>query len=245
MGWAAVDPRQRIALAAVHRHRDHHEAAIGQLLVERLPHGQVATAPSPGGPGDEQDLLAAVVGEPVHAAGRVGQREVRAPRARPAPPRGRARSARAPRRRRGRSASRAGRGGARARPGRSRPPRRTRARAPRAAARRPAPGRAPPAWPPSPWRPPRRARDTRARRRGLRAVHRVLPRIRQQRHHDRIALLLSSSSTTILAPGSCCSGQIGMNFSVTAQIASPAGQSVMPFLIVHPRLSIAVRMASS
>ena len=72
-----LDPRQRITLAAVQGDRDHDEAVILQLLVERLPHGQVATASSPRGPRHQQHLLATMLGERVPPPGPVGQREVR------------------------------------------------------------------------------------------------------------------------------------------------------------------------
>src|SRR5262249_56367446 len=54
--------------AAVQRDRDAGEASSRELLVERLPHGQVEAAPSPRGPEDEEDLAAAVVAEPMHTA---------------------------------------------------------------------------------------------------------------------------------------------------------------------------------
>src|SRR5205814_4105739 len=66
----------RVRRALVERHRDHHEATSPELLVERLPHGQVESAPSPGGIRDEEDLLTPVLGERVQAAREVGQREV-------------------------------------------------------------------------------------------------------------------------------------------------------------------------
>ena len=71
-----LDPRAGVVRALVERDRDHGEAPALQLLVQRLPDRQVETAPSPRGPGDEQDLLAAVLAQRVQAPVEVGQREV-------------------------------------------------------------------------------------------------------------------------------------------------------------------------
>src|SRR5678815_35477 len=52
------------------------EAAALQLLVDYLPGWQVETAASPRGPRDQQDLLAAMLAQRVHATVEIGQREV-------------------------------------------------------------------------------------------------------------------------------------------------------------------------
>src|SRR5262249_42120626 len=56
---------------------DDNEVLAPELLVDGLPHGQVEAAPSPGGPGVEQDLLAPVVGQTMDAPIQIRQREVR------------------------------------------------------------------------------------------------------------------------------------------------------------------------
>src|SRR5262245_33871710 len=71
-----LDPRPRVVAVLVERHRDDGETSVLQLLVDHLPDWQVETAASPRGPGDEQDLLAAMLAQRVHAAVEVGQREV-------------------------------------------------------------------------------------------------------------------------------------------------------------------------
>ena len=53
----------RPGTAAIERDGEHHEGLVLQLLVERLPHGQVEPAASPGRPRHEKDFLAAMVGE--------------------------------------------------------------------------------------------------------------------------------------------------------------------------------------
>jgi hypothetical protein len=69
-GLGSLDPLARVTQAArVLRDRDDLQVLALQLLVECLPDRQVEAAPSPGGPGDEEDLLATVVGQPVHAPG--------------------------------------------------------------------------------------------------------------------------------------------------------------------------------
>ena len=66
-----------IHAAAVHRHRDHHEVLVFQLIVKLLPHGQIKTAASPGGPTRQKDFFAAVIRKTVRFAVDVGQGEVR------------------------------------------------------------------------------------------------------------------------------------------------------------------------
>ena len=103
-GRRALDERTGGVDALIERDGDRDEAAITQLGVQLLPDRQVFAAASPRAPGDEQALLAAMLGERVRSAGQVGEREVgRLERAQARPrarrPRYRARRSR-PRRRR-------------------------------------------------------------------------------------------------------------------------------------------------
>jgi hypothetical protein len=61
----AFDEGPNVVGTSVERDRDGQEALGAELLVERLPDRQVLAAASPGRVGDEQDLLAAVIGEAV------------------------------------------------------------------------------------------------------------------------------------------------------------------------------------
>jgi hypothetical protein len=62
--------------AGVLRRGDDLEVARFQFLVDILPTWQIKAAPSPGGPGDQQHLLAFEVGEVNGAAAPVGQRDI-------------------------------------------------------------------------------------------------------------------------------------------------------------------------
>lgn len=71
------DPRAGIANSAgILRDGQDFEIFAAQFLVEGLPPGQVKAAPSPGGPSEQQDFLAAKVGERVHLAIHVRQGEI-------------------------------------------------------------------------------------------------------------------------------------------------------------------------
>lgn len=57
-------------------HRDHHEAVIGQLVMQFLPPGQVEGASSPAGEGNQKPFLAGIVRQaPIHAV-EIGESEV-------------------------------------------------------------------------------------------------------------------------------------------------------------------------
>src|SRR5438132_7465880 len=51
-----LDPGAGVLGAPIERHGDDGEAEAPQLLLDRLPHGQVETAPSPGRVSDQEDL---------------------------------------------------------------------------------------------------------------------------------------------------------------------------------------------
>ena len=62
--------------ASVLGDRNDLEVRVLQLFVDGLPPGQVIAAPSPGGPGDDQDLLPLEVGQPHQLAFPIGEREI-------------------------------------------------------------------------------------------------------------------------------------------------------------------------
>ena len=62
---------------APERHGDDDEPPVLQLFVHALPHGQVEATASPRRVGDEQDLLAAMIRQPMRPSGEIRQREVR------------------------------------------------------------------------------------------------------------------------------------------------------------------------
>src|SRR5438132_12450877 len=72
-----LDPGAGVLGAPIERHGDDGEAEATQLLLDRLPHGQVETAPSPGRVSDQEYLRPAVGRERVRAPVETGQREVR------------------------------------------------------------------------------------------------------------------------------------------------------------------------
>ena len=62
IGVRDVDEWERFATGVL-GDGDDLEISVPQLLVDGLPPGQVESAPSPGGPGDDQHFLAAKVGQ--------------------------------------------------------------------------------------------------------------------------------------------------------------------------------------
>lgn len=59
------------------RYGDDFEVLVLQFFVSSLPPGQIVAAPSPGGPGNNQDLLAPEVGQSHERSFAVGEREIR------------------------------------------------------------------------------------------------------------------------------------------------------------------------
>ena len=72
-----LDPLAGVLGVAIDGDGDDNEAEFFELLVDRLPPGQVVAAASPRGVGGEEHLLASVVGEGVGVAFEVGEGEVR------------------------------------------------------------------------------------------------------------------------------------------------------------------------
>ena len=56
--------------------RDDREIQILEFVVQGLPPGQVKGASSPRGPGEQENFLAAIIGEAMHLALEIGQLEV-------------------------------------------------------------------------------------------------------------------------------------------------------------------------
>ena len=77
LGRSPFDERSRIIRALVEGDRDRDEAFGAELFVQRLPDRQVLAAASPGGVGDQQDLLAAMLRQRVKDSTQVGQAEIR------------------------------------------------------------------------------------------------------------------------------------------------------------------------
>jgi hypothetical protein len=76
-GRRPLDVGACVVGAPVEGYRDRREAALTQLVVQCLPDRQVLAAPSPGCPGDEEDLPPALIAERMEPAVEVGEGEVR------------------------------------------------------------------------------------------------------------------------------------------------------------------------
>ena len=72
----ALDVGTGCVCALIEGDRDRNEAALTQLVVQRLPDRQVLATASPRGPRDQQRLLAALVAERVQVPVEIGQREI-------------------------------------------------------------------------------------------------------------------------------------------------------------------------
>ena len=76
-GTCGLDERSgRVRCSRVERDCDHDETLVGQLLVQRLPHGQVESTASIRCPRHHEDLLATMFAERVFVTFEVSQREV-------------------------------------------------------------------------------------------------------------------------------------------------------------------------
>src|SRR5262249_33779868 len=62
--------------SAIERHRDDHEIAIFQFVVDRLPHWQVKAASSPACPRKQKNLAAPVVRKRVQVPVDIGESEI-------------------------------------------------------------------------------------------------------------------------------------------------------------------------
>jgi hypothetical protein len=71
-----LDPRPGVVGTGVEGDRHDRQAALAELLVQRLPDRQVEPTPSPRGIGDEEDLLATLLGQCVEPPVEIGQRKV-------------------------------------------------------------------------------------------------------------------------------------------------------------------------
>ena len=67
----------RCLTARVLRSSDDFEVGALELVIQFLPTWQIKPAPSPGGPGDEQDLLAAELREAKEPASSIRHRDLR------------------------------------------------------------------------------------------------------------------------------------------------------------------------
>ena len=71
------DERTWVVTGLVERHRDRDETEVTEFFVECLPDRQIFAAASPGGVGNEENLLATMLREGVHLSVEIGQGEIR------------------------------------------------------------------------------------------------------------------------------------------------------------------------